>query len=440
MELSEEIPSVAAMADSGRRYSRVLALVRLHSRVLGILEAEMRETGLGADEYARLIWDTFGDEINAHLEADGLDRVPELPVHGLEAATPPRCIAIRAELLSNAPSVTVMIATRERTDVLADCLSSILACDYPDFDIVVVDNAPVTDATRELITKRFSESRVIYDREELPGLAVAHNRGLAHVTGSIVAITDDDVIVDREWLAEIVRAFVTRLDVGCVTGTILPYELETPAQGLLEQYGGYSKGFETRVFDLVENRPASKLYPYAAGMFGSGANMSFRTRLLHRLGGFDAALGAGSPARGGDDLAAFLDVILAGHAVVYEPSAVVWHRHRRDYADMRNQAFSYGVGLTAFLTKVVFDRPRTALSLMARASHGVAHAVRPNSPKNRHKRSDYPPELTRQERYGMLLGPSAYARGRFQRRRQYGGKRARSAQDAADSATSWHGS
>jgi len=120
----------------------------------------------------------------------------------------------------------------------------------------------------------------------------------------IVAFTDDDTIPDRHWLTEIVRGFWAAPRVGCVTGPILPSELATPAQLWIEQFGGYSRGFKRRVYDLGVNRPPDSLFPYAAGRFGSGANMAFRRSLLLDLGGFDPALGGGTPALGGEDLAA----------------------------------------------------------------------------------------------------------------------------------------
>ena len=58
--------------------------------------------------------------------------------------------------------------------------------------------------------------------------------------------------------------------------------------------------------------------------------MAFATDVLRDLGGFDPALGTGTAASGGDDLAAFFEVLAAGHALVYEPSAVVFHAHRRE--------------------------------------------------------------------------------------------------------------
>ena len=72
--------------------------------------------------------------------------------------------------------------------------------------------------------------------------------------------------------------------------------------------------------------------------------MSFDRDALRDIGGFDAVIGTGTVARGGDDLAAFFGVIAAGHRLVYQPTALVWHRHRRDLESLANQAYGYGVG------------------------------------------------------------------------------------------------
>jgi GT2 family glycosyltransferase len=246
---------------------------------------------------------------------------------------------------------------------------------------------------------------------------VAHNRGLAEVYNPIIAFTDDDVIVDRHWLAELVRGFKVSERVGCVTGMILPAEMETPPQEWIEQYGGFSKGGAPRVFDLQENRQPSPLYPYTAGTFGSGANMAFKTAALCRLGGFDPALGAGSAAMGGDDLAAFFEVVTAGYQLVYQPTALLRHWHRREYAGLRSQAYGYGVGLTAYLAKTLVDKPIRILDFAVRAPAGLVYVFSPHSSKNKKKQADYPAELTRLERKGMLYGPVAYLRSRRQARR-----------------------
>jgi GT2 family glycosyltransferase len=237
------------------------------------------------------------------------------------------------------------------------------------------------------------------------------------VKSPFVAFTDDDVVVDEYWLSALMRGFSAAPNVACVTGMIYPAEMETPPQEWIEQYWGLGKGYTRRNFDRSVNRLKSPLYPYTAGSFGSGANMAFKTSVLRELGGFDPALGAGSLALGGDDLAAFFQIVANGYQLVYEPGAVVHHWHRRDYAGLRRQAYGYGAGLTAYLMKVLIDKPIRIFDFALRLPAGLIYAFSPRSPKNKRKQTNYPKELTNIERSGMLHGPWAYLRSRRLSRR-----------------------
>jgi len=171
---------------------------------------------------------------------------------------------------------------------------------------------------------------------------------------------------------------------------------------------------EGRVFDLADRRDSSPLYPYSAGLFGTGANFAVDRDLFVGLGGFDEALGAGSPAGGGEDLDAFVRVLQAGRSLVYEPSAIVWHVHRADAAALRQQLFSYGVGLTAFLTKHMGDW-KTSREILSRIPAGCRRAGRIWSPTEIGDRA--PLGLVLCEMLGMTYGPTAYLRGRWRLRR-----------------------
>ena len=305
------------------------------------------------------------------------------------------------------PRASVIVATRERSASLSRCLDSLLVLDYPHYEVVVVDNAPATDATERLVAARYARD-VRYVVERRPGLAAAHNRGIATARGEIVAFTDDDVVADRRWLLELGTAFEWAADIGCVTGMICAAELETPAQVWSEARWGFGKGSTPRVFRMSDRRRLGSMFPFAAGRFGSGANMAFRTGVLRELGGFDPALGTGTPSRGGDDLAAFFGVVAAGYALAYAPGAIVRHWHRRDYASLRRQAYGYGAGLTAYLTKTVADDPRRLVGLAAGAPAGLVYLLSPHSAKNARTPQDYPGELRWWELLGMLGGPASY--------------------------------
>ncbi|MEV0243079.1 glycosyltransferase [Streptomyces sp. NPDC050674] len=322
------------------------------------------------------------------------------------------------------PFTTVVVATRERAGQLARALDSLLAQDHPRFEIVVVDNAPVTDETRRLIETKYAE-RVRYVREPVPGLAAAHNTGLEAVRGEVVAFTDDDVVADPRWLTELTAPFTADPGLGCSTGLILPARLTTPAQVLLESHGGFAKGFTPRTYDPAHPPGDEPLFPFTAGRFGSGANMAFRTAVLRSVGGFDPATGAGTAARGGDDLYGFVRVLAQGHRLRYTPYALVWHHHRETWRDLETQAYGYGAGLTAYLTAVLVNRPALLPAFLARLPRGLAHARAltaargagaadgGGTPGDHDVRTHpWPGRLSRLQRRGMAYGPVGYLKAR----------------------------
>lgn len=413
LELAGPLPDVPAAPDR----STVPVLLRLHGVPVGQLVLPAGPDVLPAAQLAEQVW-AAPTAIREHLTADGLPVPHMLGPDGLPASSGRRCS--RHRVVAVLPSMTVIVSTRDRTDSLLRCLHSIAAQDYSgDVEIVVVDNAPSTDATARAVAGLngfLGDTAVRYVQEPTPGLALAHNSGLAAAGGDWIAVTDDDVVADRWWLTSIASASGQAPGIACVTGLIMAAELETRAQVLLEQYGGFGRGFVPRLFDTRCHHPGDPLFPLTTGRIGSGANMAYDRRVLQEIGGFDADIGAGTPARGGDDLAGLLDVLRAGHTIAYEPSAVVWHWHRREYAGLLRQARHYGIGLGAYLTRAAVRDPRLAATMVGRALPALRHLLARSSEKNVRKGEDFPRDLERAERIGVLLGPFCYARSRWSRR------------------------
>jgi glycosyltransferase involved in cell wall biosynthesis len=408
VHLDEPLPRVEAEVH-GRRYARARVLVRLHRRPLGVVELDLGAGAVDAERLAREARAALGKEIDDHLAADGLPPAPAIPRGGLEPP-PGRCADDATP--AGRPFVSVVIATRDRPQLLEPCLKSVLAGSYRDCEVLVVDNAPRDGATRALVEARSKEdARVRYLVEPRPGAGVARNHGLARAKGEIVAFLDDDLVADRHWLEATVGGFHVAPGVACVTALIMPLELETPAQHWLEEYGGFGKGFRRKVYDLGDHRQPDRLYPYSAGIFGSGASMAFATARLLELGGFDRRL-----ARSGEDLDLFLKVLFAGGGIVYEPGALVWHRHPREYEALRRTMFNYGAGLSGLLTKWALSRPTTAAEIALRLPAAARLALDPRSRKNAGKRRGYPKELSRRELAGMALGPGLYLRAAWRAR------------------------
>ena len=325
------------------------------------------------------------------------------------AALPP----VAGRLPEPAPvAVTVVVCTRERPETLRETLDSLAALEWDDLEVVVVDNAPTTPRTAELVAHEFPDFR--YVREDTAGLSHARNAGLHAATSTIVAFTDDDVIVDPQWVRSLIAGFSAGEDIGCVTGSVPSGELRNAVQSYFDARVSWSKLIVPRVFRLSEPPADLPMFPFCVGEFGTGANFAVRRATMIGLGGFDSALGAGTVTQGGEDLDMFLRILYADAAIVVVPAAVVWHRHRADLAALTAQAVGYGRGFGAWATTVLLD-PRMLGAAVRRAPRALARllrkpmttvddssAARPASAADR--------SVARQELRSILGGPASYLR------------------------------
>lgn len=279
--------------------------------------------------------------------------------------------ALRPTRLPAAPQgpavgrITVVVATRDRPEDARRCVASVLASAWNDLEVIVVDNAPSSDATRTVVAS-FTDPRLQYVLEARAGVSRARNAGLAAATGDVVAFVDDDVVVDEWWAAALAGAYARDADVVCVTGLVPSGELRTPTQRYFDERVTWARNTERRVYRTASPPDDLPLFPFSVGAFGTGANMSLRRSAAIALGGFDVALGPGTPARAGEDPDLFTRVLFSGGALAVEPSAIVWHRHRADREALRAQALGYGTGLGAWVAKLM-SRPGTAFAVLRRA-------------------------------------------------------------------------
>ena len=240
-------------------------------------------------------------------------------------------------------SISVVICTRNRPEQLARCLRSLKLLQCPQ-EILVIDNAPNSDATRQLVAQM---PDVRYVLEPCPGLSVARNTGIRHSTGDIIAFTDDDVTVHPDWNTRLQQSF-HHPKVMAVTGLVLPAELETEAQ-LIFQKGSGGDGwgyraltFDTQFFEEMKHRGVP------VWRIGAGASMAFRRQAFALVGDFDERLGAGA-AGCSEDSELWYRLLAAGWLCRYEPTAVVYHYHRSDLHSLKQQAYQYMRGHVAAL-------------------------------------------------------------------------------------------
>jgi GT2 family glycosyltransferase len=298
--------------------------------------------------------------------------------------------------------MTVAVCTRDRPVQLRACLESLERLRVPPAEVLVVDNGPSDDASRQ-VASAFAGVR--YIRCTRPGLDRARNVALREARTPIVAFVDDDAQADPGWLPALAGEFWDPLT-AVVTGIALSLVLDTPAQWIFERTYTFERGFRRKEFTL-QNTPV-----IAAGRVGAGVNFAVRRSALADIGYFDESLDGGTPTLSGGDQEFFSRTLARGYRIVYTPSAVVWHSHRESMQEAEETAFAYGTGVMAWWTRafvrerewdLLFSGPRWFLK---------HHALR--YLKSRLEVPGAPPlALSRAEMRGALSGFRAYLRSRY---------------------------
>lgn len=213
-------------------------------------------------------------------------------------------------------TASVIVCTYNRASRLVVALDALAAMELPDgieWEVLVVDNAS-TDATRETIETfiRNGHPRFRYVAEPTPGKTYALNRGIAAARGEILAFTDDDAVVDRQWLARIVDT-IQRYGADGVGGKVVPiWRGQRPAwlkDRFLNVLAVLDHG--DAMIRLDWKNPPSMLY---------GVNYAFRRSVFERVGGFNTILGSR-----GEDQELFDRLRAARASVIYDPAIVVGH-------------------------------------------------------------------------------------------------------------------
>jgi GT2 family glycosyltransferase len=327
IELSQPIRKI----DNLTGYTKLRGLVRLFGRPVGYVTVPVEGTSCSGAMIRNTVLEQLSrDLLSAYLELalvtpSGPDR---LKIENVLKITP----HVADEKL---PLVTVAICTH--------------------------DNAPSTNSTSELLKVSYPHFR--YVCEPRHGLDWARNLAITEAFGEIIAFADDDTVVDPGWVRALVDIFRDTPDVMCVTGLVVPFELETDAQCLFEEYGGFGRGFRRCWYHSDGSRSIAR-HHFGTGKFGTGANMAFRLNIFDLIGEFDPALDVGTITRGGGDLEMFFRVVKEGYTLVYEPRAIVRHRHRRKYPDLRAQIEGWGIGFQSYLVRTAKAYPEEGPAML----------------------------------------------------------------------------
>lgn len=229
------------------------------------------------------------------------------------------------------PEISVAISTMDRPDTLGPCLAAIWGGSVRPREIIVVDQS-LDDATERLVHgQRATGLPIRYERTQVRGLGASQNIAISLASCSIVAVTDDDCIIDGHWLAVIGATFSANPDLDLVAGRVLPL----PAAG--DRVWPVSSRTSTRRVDFRG---------YAAPWdIGSGNNFAVRREAYLHIGGCDERLGPGSPGKGGVDMDLFYRLVRSGGTARYEPDSIVYHERQTLEGRLgRRPLYGHGTG------------------------------------------------------------------------------------------------
>jgi GT2 family glycosyltransferase len=240
------------------------------------------------------------------------DRAPKASYHALREVF----TVVPAALLPDTPRVSVVVCTYNGGQTLDQCLRSLSALNYPNYEVIVVDDGS-QDNTGTILS-RFPGIRAI--RQANHGLSHSRNVGLHAATGTIVAYTDSDCYADTDWLTHLVDQ-LRRTSAAAVGGPNL-----TPEDGWLAACVGASPGQPTHI---LESDQEAEHIP--------GCNMAYRRDDLLAIGGFDEQF-----RKAGDDVDVCWRLQHAGRWITFAPGAFVWHHRRQTPRTYLKQQAGYG--------------------------------------------------------------------------------------------------
>ena len=217
------------------------------------------------------------------------------------------------------PKVSVVVCAYDAADTIADCLTSLDELTYPDVEVIVVNDGS-RDTTGD-IARGYASVRVV----DLPngGLSAARNAGLAAASGEIIAYTDADVRVDRDWLTYLIQPFLNS-DVAGVGGpNVVPADDPWVSQCVARAPGG-------PIQVMLDDRIAEHV---------PGCNMAFRREALLEVDGFNPVY-----VRAGDDVDICWRLQARKMEIGFAPSALVWHLRRPSVRSFWRQQVGYGEG------------------------------------------------------------------------------------------------
>ncbi len=233
--------------------------------------------------------------------------------------------------------VSICICTRNRPDMIRQAVESVLANDYPFFELTVVDQSTTSATEGVLRPIAASDRRLSYVHDRAPGVSRGTNKAIRCSQGEIIAFTDDDCVVPTDWLTTIKDIFAADPTADMLYGQVVaPPDREW----------GVTPVLQFREMQRLSRRDGLHI-------IGMGANFAARRRMFDAIGLFDEELGPGTPLSSGQDFDLMYRAYVAGYITLLCPSVEVVHYGTRTREEWPKRMREYGIGDGAFFLKHV---------------------------------------------------------------------------------------
>lgn len=223
--------------------------------------------------------------------------------------------------------ISIIIATKNRPIKIRDCLRSIFYSTYKNFEVVILDQSD-NNLTKSIVNK-YHNKKIHYYKLNYNSKSKALNCGISKTNGETVAFTDDDCVVDKNWLENIYLCFKQKPEIVGVFGRVAAYKPNQNIDLICPCT------FETSKEKIIK-QPC-----YHATNIGFGNNMAFRKILFKKIGYFKTWLGPGSIGKAAEDAEFANRALCKGYRLCSTSKIIVFHNRWLTSSEMQNQLLSY---------------------------------------------------------------------------------------------------